>query len=175
MQSYVAEEACLWSCASRSHAYSHLCTSVRTLPCCKRYQWPSHPPKDHLACGLSVCLQKAGGRRFKCRFFGTLVYELSAGQVGTGFAWKLYTCCAAATRVFGTRVAPGLHPGTPTGVNFFFFWTSHQHQNALCDQSVDAEQTFKGQGRNAIAGSTCCWRWVYNCPSLCCCSVPCEI
>ncbi len=22
------------------------------------------PPQDHLACGLSVCLQKAGGRRF---------------------------------------------------------------------------------------------------------------
>ena len=32
--------------------------------------WP-HPPQDHLACGLSVCLQKAGGRRFKSRFFGT--------------------------------------------------------------------------------------------------------
>ncbi len=28
------------------------------------------PPQDHLACGLSVCLQKAGGRRLKPWFFG---------------------------------------------------------------------------------------------------------
>ncbi len=42
-----------------------------------------------------------------------------AGQVGTGSVWKLHTCCAAATLVSGTRVAPGLHPGTPTGVKVF--------------------------------------------------------
>ena len=78
------------------------------------------PPQDHLACGLSVCLQKAGGRRFKVPVFRNLVYELTAGHVGTGSAWKLYTCCAAATLVSGTRVAPGLHPGTPTGVKVFF-------------------------------------------------------
>ena len=35
------------------------------------YAVMSHPPQDHLACGLSVCLQKASGRRFKSRFFGT--------------------------------------------------------------------------------------------------------
>jgi len=52
--------------------------------------------------------------------FRNLVYELTAGQVGTGSAWKLYTRCAAATLVSGTRVAPGLHPGTPTGVKVFF-------------------------------------------------------
>ncbi len=51
--------------------------------------------------------------------FRNLVYELTAGQVGTGSAWKLYTCRAAATLVSGTRVAPGLHPGTPTGVKVF--------------------------------------------------------
>ena len=45
-----------------------------------------------------------------------LDYEMTAGQVGTGSAWKLYTCCAAATLVSGTRVAPGLHLGTLTGV-----------------------------------------------------------
>jgi len=48
-----------------------------------------------------------------------LVYELTAGQVGTGFAWKLYICCAAATPVSGTRVASGLHPGTLKGVKVF--------------------------------------------------------
>ena len=48
-----------------------------------------------------------------------MVKELTAGHVGTGSAWKLYTCCAAATLVSGTRVAPGLHPGTPTGVKVF--------------------------------------------------------
>ncbi len=52
--------------------------------------------------------------------FRNLVYELTAGQVGTGFAWKLYICCAAATPVSGTRVASGLHPGTPKGVKVFF-------------------------------------------------------
>ena len=52
----------------------------------------------------------------QCPVFGNLVYELTAGQVGTGFAWKLYICCAAATPVSGTRVASGLHPGTPKGV-----------------------------------------------------------
>ena len=51
--------------------------------------------------------------------FRNLVYELTAGQVGTGFAWKLYICCAAATPVSGTRVASGLHPGTPKGVKVF--------------------------------------------------------
>jgi len=45
--------------------------------------------------------------------FRNLVYELTAGQVGTGFAWKLYICC---------RVASGLHPGTPKGVKVFFFF-----------------------------------------------------
>ncbi len=75
------------------------------------------PPQDHLACGLSACLQKASGRQFKSR---NLVYELTASQVNTGSAWKLYTCCAAVTLVSGTRVAPGLHPGTPTGVKVFF-------------------------------------------------------
>ncbi len=44
-----------------------------------------------------------------------MVYELTAGQAGTGFAWKLYICCAAATPVSGTRVVSGLHPGTPKG------------------------------------------------------------
>ena len=34
--------------------------------------------------------------------FRNLVYELTAGQVGTGFAWKLCICCAAATPVSGT-------------------------------------------------------------------------
>jgi len=48
-----------------------------------------------------------------------LLYELTAGQVGTGFAWKVYICCAAATPVSGTRVASGL-PGTPKGVKVFF-------------------------------------------------------
>ena len=52
--------------------------------------------------------------------FQNLVYELTAGQVGTGSAWKLHICCAAATLVSGTRVAPGLHPGTPTGVKVYF-------------------------------------------------------
>ena len=47
--------------------------------------------------------------------FQNLLYELTAGQVGTGSAWKLYICCAAATLVSGTRVAPDLHPGTLTG------------------------------------------------------------
>ena len=51
--------------------------------------------------------------------FRNLVYELMAGQVGTGSAWKLYTCCAAAILVSGTRVAPSLHPGTLTGVKVF--------------------------------------------------------
>ena len=53
------------------------------------------------------------------------------GQVGTGFAWKLYTCCAAATLVSGTRLAPGLHPGTPTGVKVFVFplWPACHFQN----------------------------------------------
>ena len=53
------------------------------------------------------------------------------GQVGTGYAWKLYIClkpvaqlyicCAAATLVSGTgtRVALGLHPRTATGVKVF--------------------------------------------------------
>ena len=31
-------------------------------------------------------------------------------------------CCAAATPVSGTRVALGLHPGTPKGVKVFFFF-----------------------------------------------------
>ena len=53
--------------------------------------------------------------------FRNLVYELTAGQVGTGSAWKLYICCAAATLVSGTRVAPGLHPGTPTGMKVFMY------------------------------------------------------
>ncbi len=43
----------------------------------------------HLACGLSDCLS---GSRSAVQFpvFRNLVYELTAGQVGTGFAWKLY-------------------------------------------------------------------------------------
>jgi len=45
--------------------------------------------------------------------FRNLVYEPTAGQVGTGL--KLYICCAAAT-----PVASGLHPGTPKGVKVFF-------------------------------------------------------
>ena len=49
-----------------------------------------------------------------------MVSELTASQVGTGSAWKLYICYAAATQVFGTRVVPGLHPGTQTGVKGFF-------------------------------------------------------
>ena len=73
------------------------------------------PPQDHLACGLSVCLTSRRSA-IQIRVFQNLVYELTAGQVGTGYAWKLYTCCAAATLVSGTRAAPGLHPGTPTGV-----------------------------------------------------------
>jgi len=32
----------------------------------------------------------------------------------------VYICCAAATPVSGTRVASGLHPGTPKGVKVFF-------------------------------------------------------
>ncbi len=34
-------------------------------------------------------------------------------------AWKLYIYCAAATPVSGTRVASGLHPGTPKGVKVY--------------------------------------------------------
>ncbi len=47
------------------------------------------PPQDHLACGLSDCLSSS---RSAIQFpdFRKLVYELTAGQVGTGFAWKLY-------------------------------------------------------------------------------------
>ncbi len=77
------------------------------------------PPQDHLACGLSDCLSNS---RSAVQFpvFRNLVYELTAGQVGTGFAWKLYICCAAATPVSGTRVASGLHLGTPKGVKAFF-------------------------------------------------------
>ncbi len=60
-------------------------------------------------------------RRSAAQFpvFRNLVYELTAGQVGTGFAWKLYICFAAATPVSGTRVASGLHLGTPKGVKVF--------------------------------------------------------
>jgi len=49
----------------------------------------SDPPQDHLACVLSDCLSSS---RSAVQFpvFGNLVYELTAGQVGTGFAWKLY-------------------------------------------------------------------------------------
>ena len=50
--------------------------------------------------------------------FRNLVNELTTAHVGTGSAWKLYTCCAA-TLVSGTRVAPGLHPGMPTGRKSF--------------------------------------------------------
>ena len=83
------------------------------------------PPQDHLACGLSDCLSSS---RSAVEFpvFRNLVYELTAGQVGTGFAWKLYICCAAATPVSGTRVVSGLHPGTPKGVKDFLRQTSNQ-------------------------------------------------
>ncbi len=49
----------------------------------------STPPQDHLACGLSDCLLSS---RSAVQFpvFRNLVYELTAGQLGTGFAWKLY-------------------------------------------------------------------------------------
>jgi len=79
----------------------------------------STPPQDHLACGLSDCLSSSRSA-VQLPVFRNLVYELTAGQVGTGFAWKLYICCAAATPVSGTRVASGLHPGTPKGVKVFF-------------------------------------------------------
>ena len=58
------------------------------------------PPRDHLACGLSDCLSSSRS----AVQVPLLVYELTAGQVGSGSAWKLCICCAAATRVFGTRV-----------------------------------------------------------------------
>ena len=88
--------------------YVHLRTVVLT----------HNPPQDHLACGC-VCLTSRRSA-VQIRVFQNLVDELTAGLVGTGSAWKLYTCCAAATLVSGTRVAPGVHPGTPTGVFFFF-------------------------------------------------------
>ncbi len=61
-----------------------------------------------------------------------MVYELTAGQVGTGFAWKLYICCAVATPVSGSRVASGLHPGTPKGVKVFF--TTSEGSEAVASQ-----------------------------------------
>ena len=48
------------------------------------------PPQEHLACGLSVCLTSRWSA-VQIRVFQNLVYELTAGQVGTGSAWKLYT------------------------------------------------------------------------------------
>lgn len=58
-----------------------------------------------------VCSQPGHESRrntVQCRFF-----DLTVGQVGIGSAWKLCMCCAAATPVSGTRLASGLHPGTP--------------------------------------------------------------
>ena len=49
------------------------------------------PPQDHLACGLSVCLTSRRSA-VQLRVFQNLVYELTAGQVGTGSAWKLHIC-----------------------------------------------------------------------------------
>ena len=46
------------------------------------------------------------------------VFELTAGQIGTCFAWKLCICCPAAT-LYSIRVPLGLHWGTPKGVNLF--------------------------------------------------------
>ncbi len=77
-----------------------------------------YPPQDHLACGLSVCLSSSR-LAVQVQVSRNLVYELTAGQVGTGSAWKLYKCCAAATLVSGTRLASGLHPGTLKGLKFF--------------------------------------------------------
>lgn len=79
---------------------------------------------------LSICLTSRWSA-VQVPAFRNLVYELTVGQVGTGYAWKLYIClkpgsqlyicCAAATLVSGTgtRVAPGLHPGMATGVKVF--------------------------------------------------------
>ncbi len=81
--------------------------------------WLGSPPQDHLACGLSDCLSSA----VQFPVFQNLVYELTAGQVGSGFAWKIYICCAAATPVSGTRVASGLHPERRKG--YFLFASGH--------------------------------------------------
>ena len=66
---------------------------------------------------LSVCLTSRWSA-VQVPAFRNLVYELTVGQAGTGYAWKLYIClkpvaqlyicCAAATLVSGTgiRVAP---------------------------------------------------------------------
>ena len=58
------------------------------------------PPRDHPVCDLGDCLSSSRS----AVPVPVLVDELTAGQVGTGSAWKLYMCCAAATRVSGTRV-----------------------------------------------------------------------
>ena len=42
-----------------------------------------HPPQDHLACGLSVCLTSSRSA-VQVLVFRNLDYELTAGQVGTG-------------------------------------------------------------------------------------------
>jgi len=93
------------------------------------------PPQDHLACGLSVCLSSSRSA-FQAAVFRNLVYELRGGQVSTGSAWKLYICCAAAIPVSGTRVATGLHPGTPNGVLSFFYMV--RGTQCTADDSINA-------------------------------------
>ena len=48
-----------------------------------------YTPQDHLTCGLGVCLTSRRSA-FQIQVFQNLGYELTAGQVGTGSAWKLY-------------------------------------------------------------------------------------
>ncbi len=63
-----------------------------------------YPPQDHLACGLSVCLSSSWSA-VQIHVLQNLIYELTAGQSGTGSAWKLYK--SAAQRPLWSPV-PGL-------------------------------------------------------------------
>ena len=48
----------------------HINTSALDEEQCCICSLSSHPPQDHLACGLSDCLSSVG-RQFNSRFFGT--------------------------------------------------------------------------------------------------------
>ncbi len=56
---------CAVLCVVSWFGMQHICMAACAVPS------TFLPPQDHLACGLSVCLPKAGGRRFKSRFFET--------------------------------------------------------------------------------------------------------